>query len=121
VSACNDSSAACPTRIHRLTPAFLRAAYELSKLEGKVGSPEKPLSDLGKLSYRRCALHRMLAIVSRIPDIIDTPPSCSYWTYVILSTLREHKHEALSIRQLRRGLPHCRRRTQPAAPLPSPC
>ncbi len=52
------------------------AAYELSKIEGKVGSPEKPLSDLGKLSYR------------------------SYWTYVILSALKEHKNSALSIRQL---------------------
>jgi histone acetyltransferase MYST1 len=52
------------------------AAYELSKIEGKVGSPEKPLSDLGKLSYR------------------------SYWTYVILSTLRENKDAALSIKNL---------------------
>ncbi|KAB7496682.1 hypothetical protein Anas_09079 [Armadillidium nasatum] len=50
-------------------------SYELSKLEGVIGSPEKPLSDLGKLSYR------------------------SYWTYVLLEILRDYKG-ILSIKDL---------------------
>ena len=51
------------------------AAYELSKKEGKVGSPEKPLSDLGLLSFR------------------------SYWTRVLLEILRQHQGN-LSIKDI---------------------
>jgi len=43
---------------------LIQFSYELSKLERKVGSPEKPLSDLGLLSYH------------------------SYWSWVLLGQLR---------------------------------
>ena len=42
---------------------LIDTAYQITIREGKVGSPEKPLSDLGKLSYR------------------------SYWTWVLLEVL----------------------------------
>jgi len=50
-------------------------SYELSKLEQVTGSPEKPLSDLGKLSYR------------------------SYWSWVLLEILRNFRG-TLSIKDL---------------------
>jgi len=50
-------------------------AYELSKKEGRVGTPEKPLSDLGLLSFR------------------------SYWTNVLLEILKKHRGN-LSIKDI---------------------
>ncbi|KAB5568647.1 hypothetical protein DKX38_002440 [Salix brachista] len=50
-------------------------SYELSKKESKVGTPERPLSDLGLLSYR------------------------GYWTRVLLDILKRHKGN-ISIKEL---------------------
>eukprot|EP00898_Chlorokybus_atmophyticus_P005945 jgi/Chlat1/6351/Chrsp44S05901 len=50
-------------------------SYELSKKENKVGTPERPLSDLGLLSYR------------------------GYWTRVLLGILKKHNSN-ISIKDL---------------------
>ncbi|KAL4641096.1 histone acetyltransferase KAT6B-like [Arapaima gigas] len=58
-------------------------SYLLSRLEGQPGSPEKPLSDLGRLSY------------------------LSYWRSVILEYLHVHSGEPLSIDSLSRATGIC--------------
>lgn len=52
------------------------AGYLLSKREGQPGSPEKPLSDLGRLSYM------------------------AYWRSVVLECLHELRDRQITIRQL---------------------
>ena len=54
---------------------LISMSYELSRREGKVGTPERPLSDLGLVSYR------------------------SYWCRVVLKELRRHK-ASLSLKDL---------------------
>lgn len=54
---------------------LIAMSYELSKIEGKVGTPERPLSDLGQVSYR------------------------GYWTRVLLPLLLQHEG-TISIQEL---------------------
>lgn len=44
-------------------------SYELSKQEGVCGSPEKPLSDLGRLSYRSFWTYTLLDVLHHCRDV----------------------------------------------------
>ncbi|XP_057329052.1 histone acetyltransferase Tip60 [Microplitis mediator] len=50
---------------------LIEFSYELSKFEGKTGSPEKPLSDLGLLSYRSYWAHTILDILINVKPLVD--------------------------------------------------
>ena len=62
---------------------LIQFSYELSKIENKLGSPEKPLSDLGLLGYR------------------------AYWQEVIVDTLMEREADGapmMSVEELGQAL-----------------
>ncbi|ORX63755.1 hypothetical protein DL89DRAFT_306429 [Linderina pennispora] len=63
---------------------LMQFSYELSKAEGKEGSPEKPLSDLGLLSYRAFWSEVLVELLVGIDDLSNMT---SFTTQDILHAL----------------------------------
>ena len=73
---------------------IIEFSYELSKIAKKIGTPERPLSDLGKRTYLRWWLQRILRVLRDRTEPISIA-DISRMTYImpedIKATLEEYK------------------------------
>lgn len=81
-----------PNRVTKLT--YHCSGYLLSKKEGRAGSPEKPLSALGALSYRNYWKSSVFTLLSKTQSgdlrLEDISKATSMTLTDVLSTLKEH-------------------------------
>jgi hypothetical protein len=63
---------------------IVAAGYLLSKKEGRAGSPEKPLSDLGLLSYRNYWTLAVFYFLAQAPSRITFDGQCAPGQAVLL-------------------------------------
>jgi len=75
---------------------LISISYELSKIEEKVGSPEKPISDLGKVSYMSYWTAVLTDVLDRQPltselSVEDIARQTCMTTADIIETLKEKK------------------------------
>ncbi|KAK9783731.1 hypothetical protein SCAR479_00290 [Seiridium cardinale] len=83
---------------------LIQFSYELSKIEGKLGSPEKPLSDLGLLSYRQYWSENMLDLLLDNNDRDERVSIESISTALAMTTQDvEHTLQALKMQVYHKG------------------
>lgn len=127
---------------HGFGKLVIQFSYELSKREGKLGSPEKPLSDLGLLSYRAYWAEQIISLLAErsiettidelasqtamaTQDVLHTLQSLNMLKYykgqhvIVVTKAIEKQYEALKRKRRRRIDPHGLEQWQPPVFHPS--
>lgn len=83
---------------------LIQFSYELSKIEGKLGSPEKPLSDLGLLSYRQYWTENIIELLLQYNERDEKCSIESIANHLAMTTTDvEHTLQALKMQVYHKG------------------